>query len=74
MKKKPLESLLFMKKITSVGLILGCIVFLFSFFVSGIKGDYVLSIGLSIMISSMILFGFGLSLNLMEAVSDRSTS
>ena len=72
MNKSQLKTLLFVKKMTSVGLILGLIVFISSFFVSGIKHEYLLSIGISIMVSSMLIFGFGLFINLMEDVTNGS--
>jgi hypothetical protein len=70
MNEKQLKTLTFGRRMTSLGLFVGFIVFLTSFFVSGIKQDYIFSIGLSIMVSSMLLFGFGLFLMLMQGVSD----
>lgn len=71
MNEKQIKSLLFMKTMTGFGLLVGLAVFVYSFFESGIKQDYILSIGLSIMASSMLLFGFGLFLNLMEEVTSK---
>ncbi|MGG0719327.1 hypothetical protein ABE096_17255 [Robertmurraya massiliosenegalensis] len=69
MTEKQLKNLLFFRKITMVGILLGFLVFLSSFFVSGPSAPYQLSIGISIMVSSMLLFGFGMFLPLMEEVS-----
>jgi hypothetical protein len=70
MNEKQLKTLTFGRRMTSLGLFIGFIVFFTSFFVSGVKQDYIFSIGLSIMVSSMLLFGFGLFLMLMQGVSD----
>ncbi|MFZ3589666.1 hypothetical protein ACOI1C_10365 [Bacillus sp. DJP31] len=70
MNKKQLRTMTFGRRMTSIGLVVGFMIFLSSFFVSGIKQDYILSIGLSIMVTSMLLFGFGLFLMLMQEVSD----
>lgn len=69
MSEKQLKTLLLFKKITLVGILVGLLVFSSSFFVNGPSSAYQLSIGLSIMISSMLLFGFGMFLPLMEEVS-----
>lgn len=70
MNEKQLKTFSFGRRMTSLGLFVGFIVFLSSFFVSGINQDYVFSIGLSIMMASMMLFGFGLFFMLMQGVSD----
>jgi hypothetical protein len=70
MNEKQMKTLTFGRRMTSLGLFVGFIVFLTSFFASGVKQDYIFSIGLSIMVSSMLLFGFGLFLMLMQGVSD----
>jgi len=69
MTEKQLKNMLFFKKLTSFGILIGLLVFLSSFFVSGPSAPYQLSIGISIMVSSMLLFGFGMFLPLMEEVS-----
>lgn len=69
MTEKQLKNLLFFKKLTSIGIFFGFLVFLSSFFVSGTSAPYQLSIGISIIVSSMLLFGFGLFLPLMEEAS-----
>lgn len=71
MEKNSLSLLLFIKKVTSFGLILGVLVFLSSFFVSGITGDYLLHIGISFVASSMMIFGFGLFINVMGDVAPK---
>ncbi|WP_026582222.1 hypothetical protein [Bacillus sp. J33] len=60
------------RNITGAGLFIGLVVFLSSFFVSGITGQYILSIGLSIMVSSMLIFGFGFFINVMEEMTEGS--
>ncbi|UOE53015.1 hypothetical protein LIT38_12580 [Bacillus sp. CMF12] len=62
----------FFRNITAAGILLGLIVFISSFFVSGLTGQYVLSIGLSIMVSSMLIFGFGFFINVMEEMTQGS--
>jgi len=59
----------FFRNVTAAGILLGLIVFISSFFVSGLTGEYVLSIGLSIMVSSMLIFGFGFFINVMEEMT-----
>ncbi|KAA0546226.1 hypothetical protein FZW96_16060 [Bacillus sp. BGMRC 2118] len=70
MNEKQLKTFSFGRKMTSLGLFVGLLVFLASFFVNGMSQDYVFSIGLSIMMASMMLFGFGLFFMLMQGVSD----
>lgn len=72
MTNNQLKTLQFIKNMTGAGLLIGLIVFIASIFVSGIISAYVLSIGLSIMISSMLIFGFGLFINLMEEMTEGS--
>ncbi|MDF2035719.1 hypothetical protein P2R12_01820 [Cytobacillus oceanisediminis] len=62
----------FFRNVTAAGILLGLIVFISSFFVSGLTGQYVLSIGLSIMVSSMLIFGFGFFINVMEEMTQGS--
>ncbi|AYA76640.1 hypothetical protein M3175_12085 [Robertmurraya korlensis] len=54
--------------IAKFGLVLGALLFLYSFFESGITMSYTLSISISIMASSMLVFGFGLFISLMGEV------
>lgn len=68
MERNSLGLLLFIKKATTIGLLLGVLVFVSSFFVSGITGDYLLHIGISFVASSMMIFGFGLFINVMGDV------
>ena len=72
MMKKQLNYILTFKRITGLGLLIGFILFLSSFFVSGNMSAYILSIGLSIMISSILIFGFSLFLHLMEEMTEGS--
>ncbi len=58
--------LLHIKRITIVGLIIGFTIFISSFFVSGNESRYFLFVGLSIMVSFMVIFGFGMFLALIE--------
>jgi magnesium-transporting ATPase (P-type) len=60
------KTLKHIKTITMIGLIIGFIVFLVNFFVSGLTKEYYLFIGLSIIVSSMTVLGFGVILALME--------
>ncbi|RBP96439.1 hypothetical protein DFO70_101246 [Cytobacillus firmus] len=62
----------FFRNVTAAGILLGLIVFISSFFVSGLTGEYILSIGLSIMVSSMLIFGFGFFINVMEEMTKGS--
>lgn len=54
--------------IAKFGLVLGALLFLYSFFESDITLSYTLSISISIMASSMLVFGFGLFISLMGEV------
>ncbi|WP_134701834.1 hypothetical protein [Ammoniphilus sp. YIM 78166] len=60
------KALLHIKRITLIGLIIGFTIFISSFFVSGTESRYFLFIGLSVMVSFMIIFGFGMFLALIE--------
>ncbi|MRH44589.1 hypothetical protein GH741_18240 [Aquibacillus halophilus] len=62
--------MLHIKRITTFGLLLGFIVFMSSFFASGISSDYLLSIGLGILVASMMTFGCSLCLNLMQDITE----
>lgn len=70
MNEKQFRTMTFGRKITNFGLVFGFIILLTSFFVGGIKQEYIFSIGLSVMVTSMLLFGFGLFLMLMQEVTD----
>ncbi len=70
MNQKQLQTMRFGRRMTSFGLLFGFIIFLTSFFISGTEKEYFFSIGLSVMVTSMLLFGFGLFLMLMQEVSD----
>lgn len=72
MSEKQLKVMLFFKNMAGSGLLIGFTVIIASFFVSGINGEYIFSIGLSVMVSSMLLFGFGLFINLMEEMAEGS--
>jgi ABC-type transporter Mla maintaining outer membrane lipid asymmetry permease subunit MlaE len=72
MNEKQLKTMTFGRKMTCFGLLIGFVIFLSGFFVNGTSQGYTFSIGLSIMVSSILLFGFGLFLILMQEVSDKS--
>ncbi|QOR67074.1 hypothetical protein IM538_02575 [Cytobacillus suaedae] len=72
MKEKQLKPLLVIKRITTVGLIIGFVLAVYSFFVSGISQGYFLSVGISVMVSSMLVFGFGMFLALIEELSQNN--
>ena len=60
------KTLVHIKSIAMTGLVIGFIVISVNFFVSGLTREYFLFVGLSIMVSSMTVFGFGILLALME--------
>lgn len=72
MRESQLKVMLFFKNMAGSGIVIGLTVLIASFFVSGINGEYTFSIGLSVMVSSMLLFGFGLFINLMEEMAEGS--
>ncbi|WP_246942975.1 hypothetical protein [Bacillus pinisoli] len=73
MNEKQMKTLTFGRKMTALGLFVGFIVFLTGLVVNGATHDnYTVFIGLSIMATSMLLFGFGLFLMLMQEVSDHT--
>ncbi|MFD1739822.1 hypothetical protein ACFSCX_25485 [Bacillus salitolerans] len=57
------------KLVTSLGFILGFLAVLMGFIGNGINHDYFFAIGLGIMISSILTFGFFLFISSMEEVS-----
>lgn len=71
MNEDQLQLLTSIKKLTSIGFIAGITLFISNFFVSGISQDYFLFIGIGVMVSSMVLFGFGMFIALMQEVNDR---
>lgn len=72
MRESQLKVMLFFKNMAGSGIVIGLTVLIASFFVSGINGEYIFSIGLSVMVSSMLLFGFGLFIHLMEEMAEGS--
>jgi hypothetical protein len=72
MNEKQLKTMIFGRRMTCFGLLLGFVIFSAGFFVNGISQGYTFSIGLSMMVTSILLFGFGLFLILMQEASDKS--
>lgn len=70
LKENTIKPLIFIKGITTIGLIIGLVLSFVSFFVSGISQGYFLSVGVSIMVSSMLVFGFGMFLALIDELSE----
>jgi|GEM_PF-6427137 len=64
------KPLLIIKTITTIGLIIGVFISALGLFESGLRMEYMLSIGISFMVSSMLLFGFGMFIPLMQEVSE----
>lgn len=61
------------KRTTIMGICIGFATFLFSIFENDINNNYVLSFfGLGIMMASMITFGFGMCLHLMDETAEKS--
>jgi energy-coupling factor transporter transmembrane protein EcfT len=73
MKDKQTYDLYIFKKTTFFGICIGFAICLFSFFESDFNADFILSfIGMGIMIASMVTFGFGMCMNLMDETTDKS--
>jgi uncharacterized protein YacL len=70
-KENQLKPLLFIKRTTTIGLIIGFVLAMASLFVSDISKAYFLSVGISVMVSSMLVFGFGMFLALIEELSEK---
>ncbi|WP_025027015.1 hypothetical protein [Caldalkalibacillus mannanilyticus] len=70
MDAKRVKPLLLIKTITTIGLMIGFVISMLGLFESGLRMEYMLSIGMSFMVSSMLLFGFGMFIPLMEEVSE----
>jgi hypothetical protein len=61
-------------KASIMGISLGAIIFLVSFFVSAASGRYFYTAtGVGVVIASLITLMFGMSLSLMEEVTDKET-
>ncbi|MBM7662675.1 type IV secretory pathway TrbL component [Bacillus mesophilus] len=74
MNEKQMKTLTFGRKMTALGLFAGFIVVVIGLFVSGPTQDnYTLFIGLSMMVTSMLLFGFGLFLMLLQEVTHHNS-
>jgi hypothetical protein len=74
MNEKQMNTMTFGRKMTAAGLFIGFIIFLTGLLVSGASQDnYTIFIGLSIMVTSMLLFGFGLFFMLLQEVTDKRT-
>jgi high-affinity Fe2+/Pb2+ permease len=71
MNNQRVKPLLIIKKMTSIGVVIGVLISFFGIVESGIRMEYLLSIGISIIVSSMLLFGFGMILPLMEEASEK---
>lgn len=68
-----LKTLANFNKVASFGIMLGCILFIAGVIVNVFKETYVVSaIGIGIMIASMVIFGFGMCLSLMEELNERN--
>lgn len=72
MDAKRLSPLLLAKRIAIPGLLIGFLAVVFGLYESGLIMEYVLSVGLGIMAASMMIFGFGLVLALMEELKSRT--
>ncbi|WP_438448017.1 hypothetical protein [Gorillibacterium sp. sgz5001074] len=72
MQTKRLPPLLLAKRISIPGLLIGFMAVVFGVYESGLIMEYVFSIGLGIMAASMMIFGFGLVLALMEDIKSRT--
>lgn len=72
MNEKQFSALVKYKRGASLGLIIGFVFIIASFFISSQSKEYVLAIGMGIAISSMLNFGFGLFILLMEEMTKRS--
>ncbi|WP_456276823.1 hypothetical protein [Bacillus sp. AK128] len=74
MNEKQMKTLTFGRKMTAIGLLVGFLVFLTGLVVNGPNQDnYTLFIGLSVMVTSMLLFGFGLFLMLLQDVTHQNS-
>ena len=74
MGQKQLKNIHLIKRITSIGILLGLLLFVSSFLVGPMLVEelyhaHLLFIGMSIMVSSMITFGFSLFIHVMEQVA-----
>lgn len=72
MQTNRLPPLLLAKRIAIPGLAAGFLAVLFGLYESGLIMEYVLSVGLGVMAASMMIFGFGLVLALMEDINSRT--
>ncbi|PLR76261.1 hypothetical protein CU633_16320 [Bacillus sp. V3-13] len=71
MSEQQVKSLKMIKNVTTMFWLSGFSLFLFSLFVSGIKQGYLFSISLSIMVSSILTFGFCIFIKIMEEASQK---
>jgi len=69
---RQISELLLIKKITVVCIMLSIMGILTSLFVSGLIGDYTFAIAFGLLISSIIVFGIILFINVMEEMTDGS--
>lgn len=67
---KQIKPLLLIKTLTTIGITAGFLTFITSFFANGVTKGYLASIGISVMVSMMLVFGFGMFLSLIEEVSE----
>ncbi|MFC4767804.1 hypothetical protein [Effusibacillus consociatus] len=71
MSKRHIKLLLHIKRVTIAGLIVGGSIFGSSFFITDPIHAYLLHIGLGLIVSSMLIFGFGMFVSLMGEVNTR---
>lgn len=72
MNEKRVHPLLLAKRVAIPGLIIGFIGIVLGLYESGLIMEFTLSIGLGIMAASMMTFGFGLVLSLMDGTKNRT--
>ncbi|PLR86368.1 hypothetical protein CVD25_07730 [Bacillus canaveralius] len=71
MSEQQVKSLKVIKIVTTMFWLSGFSLFLVSLFASGIKQGYLISISLSIMVSSILTFGFCIFIKIMEEASGK---
>ena len=60
------------KKIASIGILIGLVIFFGSLFASGYNENYYISVfGIGVIIASMVFFGFGMFLSLADEISSK---
>ncbi|MBM7569737.1 hypothetical protein [Aquibacillus albus] len=69
---REVKFMLHIKRITSIGILTGLLLFLSSFFANGINPNLLLSAGIGTFAASIMIFGCSLFMSLMQSLTEKT--